>query len=245
MFFAFLFPRISGFITTAISFNILASHWFIVIFAFSNSIILTIYNPDPFNKNRYSCTPTMRTNDEQRPGASGKVNDQSKTIETAGDLALVPDSLKTSSGECQVGPAGKEHDDEGHGSTKHDFIPDGKTEQNLDSEPNLNKGVSKPQSRVENGDQEPLGDTHALEPIPRSRRRGLFGRLTVIPEVVNPYSYPNGTKWIMTIIASLAGATSSTGSSIFYRESSVRKCNISSSWAEPVWQLPWARWPLV
>lgn len=54
--------------------------------------------------------------------------------------------------------------------------------------------------------------------IPRSERRGLFGAFTIIPEVTNPHEYSSGTKWIMTIIASLAATTSSTGSSIFYRE---------------------------
>jgi hypothetical protein len=56
------------------------------------------------------------------------------------------------------------------------------------------------------------------KPIPRSHRRGLLGRLTIIPEVANPYAYRNGTKWLMTIIVSLAEATSSFGSSIFYRK---------------------------
>ncbi|MCJ1436260.1 hypothetical protein MMC27_005638 [Xylographa pallens] len=59
-------------------------------------------------------------------------------------------------------------------------------------------------------------DGKALELIPRSQRRGLFGRFTIIPEVTNPYDYKNGTKWMMTIIVALAAATSSTGSSIFY-----------------------------
>ncbi len=54
--------------------------------------------------------------------------------------------------------------------------------------------------------------------VPRSQRRGLFSRFTVIPEVENPYEYSNGTKWWMTIIVSIAAATSATGSSIFYRE---------------------------
>ncbi|KAL2808095.1 MFS general substrate transporter [Aspergillus granulosus] len=54
------------------------------------------------------------------------------------------------------------------------------------------------------------------ERVPRSQRRGLFGRLSLIPEVTNPYSYSNGTKWWMTVIVSFASITSSTGSSIFY-----------------------------
>lgn len=54
--------------------------------------------------------------------------------------------------------------------------------------------------------------------IPRSERRGILGRLTLIPEVANPRATNNGTKWIMTSIVALAAATSSTGSSISYRK---------------------------
>ncbi|KAJ5751816.1 hypothetical protein N7520_008733 [Penicillium odoratum] len=54
------------------------------------------------------------------------------------------------------------------------------------------------------------------EVVPLSERRGLLGRLSVIPEVTNPYTYGKGTKWWMTVIVSFAAITSSTGSSIFY-----------------------------
>ena len=56
------------------------------------------------------------------------------------------------------------------------------------------------------------------EAVPRSQRRGFFGRFTLVPEVVNPYEYKNGTKWMMTIFVALAATTSSTGSSISYRK---------------------------
>lgn len=62
------------------------------------------------------------------------------------------------------------------------------------------------------------------EVVPLSERRGLLGRLSVIPEVTNPYSYGKGTKWWMTVIVSFAAITSSTGSSIFYREFFIETC---------------------
>ncbi|KAB5554765.1 major facilitator superfamily domain-containing protein [Coniochaeta sp. 2T2.1] len=65
-------------------------------------------------------------------------------------------------------------------------------------------------------DVEASSERRSLEPIPRSQRRGLFGRFTLIPEVANPSHYPKATKWLMTVTVALAGATSSTGSSIFY-----------------------------
>lgn len=57
-----------------------------------------------------------------------------------------------------------------------------------------------------------------MEIIPRSERRGLMGRFSLIPEVVRPRTYKNQTKWLMTLIVSFAAITSSTGSSIFYRK---------------------------
>ncbi|KAF9882113.1 MFS multidrug resistance [Colletotrichum karsti] len=52
--------------------------------------------------------------------------------------------------------------------------------------------------------------------IPRSKRRGLFGQLAVIPEVESPYTYTNKTKWTITLIIALAAAMAPMGSSIFY-----------------------------
>lgn len=62
-----------------------------------------------------------------------------------------------------------------------------------------------------------------MEIVPRSDRRGLLGRFSIIPEVTNPYSYSPATKWWMTIIVSFAAITSSTGSSIFYRKNPMQR----------------------
>ncbi|KAM0257346.1 hypothetical protein ACHAQJ_004433 [Trichoderma viride] len=52
--------------------------------------------------------------------------------------------------------------------------------------------------------------------IPRSQRRGLLGRLSVVPEVESPYDYKNSTKWGITLTIALATAAAPLGSSIFY-----------------------------
>ncbi|KAK3945836.1 major facilitator superfamily domain-containing protein [Diplogelasinospora grovesii] len=52
--------------------------------------------------------------------------------------------------------------------------------------------------------------------IPRSERRGLFGRFAVIPEVGRPYDYKNTTKWMITAVVALAATGAPIGSSIFY-----------------------------
>lgn len=56
-----------------------------------------------------------------------------------------------------------------------------------------------------------------LSVVPRSKRRGLFARLAVVPEVDRPYDYKNSTKWGITLTIALATAAAPLGSSIFYR----------------------------
>lgn len=53
--------------------------------------------------------------------------------------------------------------------------------------------------------------------VPRSKRRGLFARFTVVPEVERPYDYKGSTKWFITFTVALAGAAAPFGSSVFYR----------------------------
>ncbi|KAK0638824.1 major facilitator superfamily domain-containing protein [Cercophora newfieldiana] len=52
--------------------------------------------------------------------------------------------------------------------------------------------------------------------VPRSERRGLFGRFSIIPEIDRPYDYTRKTKWAITAIVALAAAASPMGSGIFY-----------------------------
>ncbi|KAK4121135.1 MFS general substrate transporter [Parathielavia appendiculata] len=51
--------------------------------------------------------------------------------------------------------------------------------------------------------------------VPRSQRRGLLGRLGLIPEVGRPYEYKNSTKWMITAVVALAAAGAPMGSGIF------------------------------
>ncbi|KAG9254550.1 major facilitator superfamily domain-containing protein [Emericellopsis atlantica] len=52
--------------------------------------------------------------------------------------------------------------------------------------------------------------------VPRAKRRGLFGRFALIPEVESPYDYKNSTKWTITAAIAMATAGAPMGSSIFY-----------------------------
>lgn len=50
--------------------------------------------------------------------------------------------------------------------------------------------------------------------VPRHLRRGLLSRLTLIPEVTQPYHYPNRTKWLITFTVAAAAAAAPMGSAI-------------------------------
>lgn len=55
--------------------------------------------------------------------------------------------------------------------------------------------------------------------VPRLKRRGLFGQLSLLAEVENPKVYPRKTKWFITFVVAVAGAAAPMGSSIFFRKS--------------------------
>lgn len=53
-----------------------------------------------------------------------------------------------------------------------------------------------------------------LVKVPRAKKRGLFARFAAIPEVTEPYHYPNKTKWLITFIVAIAAAAAPVGSAI-------------------------------
>ncbi|KAI8672711.1 MFS domain-containing protein [Fusarium sp. Ph1] len=55
-----------------------------------------------------------------------------------------------------------------------------------------------------------------LSIVPRSKRRGLFGSLTLVPEIAYPPDYKNSTKWGLTFIIALATAAAPLGSTVVY-----------------------------
>lgn len=54
--------------------------------------------------------------------------------------------------------------------------------------------------------------------VPRSHRRGLFGRLTILAEVEDPKLYPRATKWFITFVVAIAGMAAPLGSTIVFGE---------------------------
>ncbi|KAF7946512.1 hypothetical protein EAE96_009509 [Botrytis aclada] len=66
------------------------------------------------------------------------------------------------------------------------------------------------------------GSNSALERPPttvivlRSKRRGLLGIWTIIPEIESPQSDKNDIKWLITFIFAMAGAAAPLGSAIIF-----------------------------
>lgn len=56
--------------------------------------------------------------------------------------------------------------------------------------------------------------TPAAVIVDRRNRRGMFARLSLIPEVENPYFYARKTKWLLTIIVAFCGMAGPMGSAI-------------------------------
>ena len=54
--------------------------------------------------------------------------------------------------------------------------------------------------------------------IPRSERRGLFGRFVIIAEVTEPKHYLRPTKYAITTVIALAAVAAPLGSAIIFRK---------------------------
>lgn len=79
----------------------------------------------------------------------------------------------------------------------------------------VNDGVPAQQTQSRSSSRVPIAVA-----VPRSQRRGLLARLTLIPEVDNPYGYKNSTKWFITFQVAIAAAAAPMGSAILLRKSS-------------------------
>ena len=57
----------------------------------------------------------------------------------------------------------------------------------------------------------------APEKIPKSQRRGLLGRFTLVAEVTEPKDYRRATKWYITFVVALAAVAAPMASGIILR----------------------------
>ncbi len=75
---------------------------------------------------------------------------------------------------------------------------------------------------VENGDDvlaRTITPKRPIVKVPRSERRGLFARFSVMAEVTDPYDYKNSSKWFITFLVAIAAAAAPVGSAIILRMS--------------------------
>ncbi len=56
--------------------------------------------------------------------------------------------------------------------------------------------------------------------VPRSQRRGLFGRFALLAEITEPKHYSRRTKWWITFIVAMAAIAAPMGSAIILRKDS-------------------------
>ena len=61
--------------------------------------------------------------------------------------------------------------------------------------------------------------TPAPVKVPRSKRRGLFGRFSILAEVEEPQHYSRRTKWYITFVIAMAAIAAPLGSAIILRAS--------------------------
>lgn len=60
--------------------------------------------------------------------------------------------------------------------------------------------------------------------VPRLKRRGLFGQLTLVAEVEDPKTYPRPMKWFITFVVAVAAVVAPMGSAIFFRKLKSNDC---------------------
>lgn len=74
----------------------------------------------------------------------------------------------------------------------------------------------------ENPPARPTSSVYSYRPkaksVPISQRRGLLGRVTLIPEVDDPKLYTRRTKWFLTFCVALGAVAAPLGSTIFFRK---------------------------
>ena len=110
-----------------------------------------------------------------------------------------------------------------HESSKEDVTSE--LEEKLDDESNPSAALPKTENAVKetSTNQRDLEkvetETEDPEPIkvPRSQRRGLFGRFTILAEVEEPKHYPRKVKWYITFVVALAAMAAPLGSAIIFR----------------------------
>ena len=105
----------------------------------------------------------------------------------------------------------------------------GATSTDVEEKTSSKTGASSPIHSIEQPDNNGVSEKHDVEiaqdeetpppvKVPRSKRRGLFGRFTILAEVEEPKHYSRATKWLITFNIALAALAAPLGSAIIFRE---------------------------
>ena len=114
-----------------------------------------------------------------------------------------------------------------HESSKQHVGPDLEEHIELESSPNVSQ--TDVERATEKSDAHPrdveMLDTDIADPepvkVPRSQRRGLFGRFSILAEVEEPKHYSTRVKWYITFVVALAAIAAPLGSTIIFRMTSI------------------------
>jgi multidrug resistance protein len=151
----------------------------------------------------------------------------------AENIPSLPETIATPSRPEAVVAAGKEEQDFGHTSRER-LSEDEAIIEEQDShrkEDDISIAPSRASTSSDNPSTDPKGApskaksrpttlsrTTSVIPdaiyVPRTQRRGLLARFTLIPEVENPYHYPRKTKWFLTFIVAFCAMAAPMGSAI-------------------------------
>jgi len=113
-----------------------------------------------------------------------------------------------------------------------DLSAEGKGKEHVDESESIHSAGSGSQSdqqhELEAGQialQRTITPKKPVVEVPRSERRGLFARFSLVAEVTDPTDYKNNVKWFITFIVAIAAGAAPTGSAIIFRTSSPPICS--------------------
>ena len=111
-----------------------------------------------------------------------------------------------------------------HESSKKNVASDLEEKINDEPSPDASQPSIAPAEKCpepEKRDVEAVDTTEAEDPkpvkVPRSKRRGLFGRFSIVAEVEEPKHYSRRIKWYITFVVALAAVAAPMGSAIIFR----------------------------
>ena len=99
-------------------------------------------------------------------------------------------------------------------------VQENKENLNALSTEHLDKAIKDESAVISRTESEPRPEPVKVS---RAKRRGLFGRFTLVAEVTEPKHYRNSTKWFLTFVIAMAAIAAPFGSTILFRKVHISK----------------------